>query len=450
MKKIFSTILILSTVLSITSCKYEEDDIWNQSAAERIETISKNYAETLMNSKGGWAMQYYPTNSNSYPSGNGYLLMAKFADKGTVTMGMKNVFSSNAYREDVSTWDINKDQGPVLSFSSYNTCIHVFADPYDLPFTGTKDDEVNEEGKGAQGDYEFSMIEVPTDGNHILLMGKKRNSYTYLTPVPEGTDFKTYIEDCQKVTADFFPTTNPLEYQILLPDSTIDTYQFSSGLTTLYPAGTDRVMTGIVNSYLITNYDGKYYLRFRDALKLKDGSKINNFVYNKEEDVFKGVENENCKIVGPDMATFIESKFDDGRSWAMMNNTDMSTKYLAIYTALVVDFKNILKADIKGITLRKNNGKLSLAINYGAGIRPQSVIFNIDSYTLENGKFSIGNVTTDTDNGKKILETKAMQSLVNSLKQPNTISPATTQYNPNVLRLDNDNDAELWLTITLK
>lgn len=64
MKKIFSTILILSTVLSITSCKYEEDDIWNQSAAERIETISKNYAETLMNSKGGWAMQYYPTNSN--------------------------------------------------------------------------------------------------------------------------------------------------------------------------------------------------------------------------------------------------------------------------------------------------------------------------------------------------------------------------------------------------
>jgi hypothetical protein len=150
------------------------------------------------------------------------------------------------------------------------------------------------------------------------------------------------------------------------------------------------------------------------------------------------------------MATFIESKFDDGRSWAMMNNTDMSVTYMAIYTALAVNFKNILKADIKGITLRKNNGKLSLAINYGAGIRPQSVIFNIDSYTLENGKFSIGNVTTDTDNGKKILETKAMQSLVNSLKQPNTISPATTQYNPNVLRLDNDNDAELWLTITLK
>ena len=91
-----------------------------------------------------------------------------------------------------------------------------------------------------------------------------------------------------------------------------------------------------------------------------------------------------------------------------------------------------------------------MVINYGAGIRPQSLIFNIDSYTLENGKFSIGNVTTDTDNGKKILETKAMQALVNSLKQPNTISPATTQYNPNVLRLDNDNDAELWLTITLK
>ena len=449
MKKIFSTIPILSTVLSITSCKYEEDDIWNQSAAERIETISKNYAETLMNSKGGWAMQYYPTNSNSYPSGNGYLLMAKFADKGVVTMGMKNVFSSNAYREDVSTWDINKDQGPVLSFSSYNTCIHVFADPYDLPFTGDNDNEINEEGKGAQGDYEFSMIEVPTDGNHVLLMGKKRNSYTYLTPVPEGTDFKTYIEDCQKVTADFFPTTNPLEYQILLPDSTINTYQFSSGLTTLYPAGTDRVMTGVVNSYLITNYDGKYYLRFRDALKLKDGSKINNFVYNKEEDIFKGAENENCKIVGPDVTTYFENSLSNTKSWDMMSSTNMSVKYLAIYSAIFVEFKNILKADLKSITLRKANDKLSFIFSYGTGARPQFITYNIDSYTLENGKFSIGNVSTESIKGQTMLETKAMQDFVKALQKPNTISPEATQYNPNSLRLTNDNDAELWLTITL-
>ena len=191
MKKLLSMILVLSTVLSITSCKYEEDDIWDQSAAERIESLSKSYAQTLKDSKGGWAMEYYPTNTSTEVIGNGYLIMAKFNENNTVATGMKNVFSNNNYISDFSTWEINKDQGPVLSFSSYNNCIHVFADPYDLPFTGNSENEINEEGKGAQGDYEFMMVEVPADGDYVLLKGKKRGTYIRLTPVPEDTDFKS-------------------------------------------------------------------------------------------------------------------------------------------------------------------------------------------------------------------------------------------------------------------
>lgn len=450
MKKIFSMILILSTVLSITSCKYEEDDIWSQSAAERIESLSKSYAQTLMNSKGGWAMEYYPTNGNEYPSANGYLLMAKFNGDNTVSMGMKNDFSSSAYISDISTWDINRDQGPVLSFSSYNKCIHVFADPYDLPFTGDSQNDVNEEGKGAQGDYEFMMMEVPEDGDHVLLKGKKRGTYVRLTPVPEGTDFKTYIEECQQATVDFFPTTNSLEYTIIIPDSTISTYEFSSNMSTLYPLGTDRVMTGVVNPYMITKRDNTYFLRFRDVITLKDGTTMREFKYNKEEDIFRGVENESCIIDGPELASYVSNKLDDSKSWSIMFNSEMSDHYRAAYLALAIEFKNILNSELKNFSIRKADDKLCIRLTYGSGIRQQWLTFAIDNYTVADGKFSIGNVTADTENGKAILATKSFQAIIKALQEPNSITPATTKYNPNTLILTDDNDPETWwVTLTL-
>ncbi|MBQ7423506.1 MAG: DUF4302 domain-containing protein [Prevotella sp.] len=450
MKKLLSMILVLSTVLSITSCKYEEDDIWDQSAAERIESLSKSYAQTLKDSKGGWAMEYYPTNTSTEVIGNGYLIMAKFNENNTVATGMKNVFSNNNYISDFSTWEINKDQGPVLSFSSYNNCIHVFADPYDLPFTGNSENEINEEGKGAQGDYEFMMVEVPADGDYVLLKGKKRGTYIRLTPVPEDTDFKTYIEDCQKATADFFPTTNSLEYTIVLPDSIISTYEFASGLSTLYPQGKDRVMTGEVNPYLVTKRNDTYSVRFRDKITLKDDSQIQEFTYNAEEDLFKSVENESCYIDAPELSSYFDSRLGESKSWAMTSANEMSSFYSSLYSSISTEFKSLMNSDLKTISLRKTGNNLTLRLTYGSGIRQQSLSFTIDSYKMEDGKFSIGNVTGDTTDAKTLLSSSnALQSFVSLLKEANTFAPTTTRYNPNTLKLINDNDAEKWVTLTL-
>ena len=62
MKKILSISLILAAALAFTSCVKEEEDIFDKSAAERLNEASDLYSKRLMASPNGWAMQLYPTN----------------------------------------------------------------------------------------------------------------------------------------------------------------------------------------------------------------------------------------------------------------------------------------------------------------------------------------------------------------------------------------------------
>lgn len=456
MKKIFSTILILSTVLSITSCKYEEDDIWDKSAAERIQILAKDYHNVLTSSAGGWAMEYYPTNNDSYPIANGYLIMHVFNKDNTVTSGMKNVFSSNAYITDKSTWDINVDQGPVLSFSSYNKCVHVFADPYDLPFT-TEDTE-DENGKGAQGDYEFVVSSAEKDAETVLLKGKKRGTYIRMTRMPEDVDFQTYIDDCQTFTSEMFPKNNEFSYTIHLGtfdnegnEHRYSTYDFGTGLPTLYSYGQDRIMTGWTNPYMITKRNDKYYLRFRDTISRssENGTQtFREFEYDEENDNFVSVDYPECTMEGVDLSAFFTEKFEGGKTWSISGVSDMSQEFLAMYVLLAVEFKTILKYDMRSLTLRKTDDKVTIRLIYGSGVRQQSVSFTADSYSIENGKFSIGNVTGDTQDAKTFLEkSQYMQKLVTLLKGANTISAAKTKFDPTSIRLTNDVDPTMWFIV---
>ena len=195
MKKIFCISLILASALAFSSCVKEEEDIFDKSAAERLNEASDLYSSRLMASPNGWAMQLYPTTQNEYPYGNGYLLLCRFNADHSVNVSMDNVFSDNKYAEDTSLWEVLTDNGPVLSFNSYNKCLHAFSDPYDLPFTGDKDNTINETGTGAEGDYEFIIVDAPEDASYMMLKGKKRGTYNLLTPIEVGVDYKEYLAD---------------------------------------------------------------------------------------------------------------------------------------------------------------------------------------------------------------------------------------------------------------
>lgn len=185
MKKIFSVLFAPAFVIAaFTSCNNEEADIWSESSIERLEDVQKSYAEILTSAENGWEMQYFPTVSSA-----GYIINVKFNADGSVVAAMKNQWTDDVYKEsEPSLWSVNIDNGPILSFDSYNSLIHIFSDPKEIPGTSYGN------GLGMEGDYEFIMIDVPADEDGVItLKGKKRGTYAYLTRIPAGEDWENRI-----------------------------------------------------------------------------------------------------------------------------------------------------------------------------------------------------------------------------------------------------------------
>lgn len=463
MKIIFSTILILSTVLSITSCKYEEDDIWDQSAAERIETIIKNYGNVLESSKGGWAMEYYPTNGDTYPGANGYLLLAKFSGDNTVKMAMKNIFSEEVYLEDVSTWDINRDQGPVLSFSSYNKCLHVFADPYDLPFTSGDTSAEDEEGKGSQGDYEFVMVDFPDDAEITMLKGKKRGTYVRMTRLADDVDFQKYIESCQQFTSKTFSLSAPNECYINMADSTIAVYSMSSSLPTLYPKGEDRVLSGKVNPYLVTSRNGGNYLRFRDKIKQKDGSTIQEFRWDEEKGIFVCVENDACTMDGGKATETFLNVIKNSHKYKITPNASMSESLKTVFNNVSNDFAAISKSsdkysltDISFTFGHKSD--VALDVTYarrrtvsGRTITTTAIAryyFKLTQEGVEDGAVKLEYVEPEESGTNLLKAVPSISQFLTTFTGTFNISPASSKIDHSVLKFTSSTDENLWTTLT--
>ena len=64
MKKICASAILLTLALTFTGCSREQDNLFDKSAAERLNEISSIYSQRLTSSKGGWVMEYYPDADN--------------------------------------------------------------------------------------------------------------------------------------------------------------------------------------------------------------------------------------------------------------------------------------------------------------------------------------------------------------------------------------------------
>lgn len=161
MKKIFFYIMFAVAGLSLQSCLHDDDEIFDKSAAERINEAVANAKEVLTSSQEGWVMHYYVGQEYAY---GGLNLAMKFTD-GKVQMYNETAKNSDgSYKSVVSTYKITRDQGPVLAFDTYNDLLHVYGDP-----AGSGPTDVD----GWEADYEFVIMNISEDQNTITLKGKK-------------------------------------------------------------------------------------------------------------------------------------------------------------------------------------------------------------------------------------------------------------------------------------
>ena len=192
MKKLFSISLLFSVAaMMFTGCVSEEDDLFDSSAAERLMTSKKMYTDRLGGST--WVMEFYPLNTDEAPKGQGYLILNKFNRDGSVVQAMQNELTDGQYLTDTSLWEVISDQGTVLTFNTFNKCIHMFSDP-----------GLYQTGQGFEGDYEFVILSLEEGAKYGMLKGKKRATYNRLTRLPDDINFEEYLSDVNDFIATMF------------------------------------------------------------------------------------------------------------------------------------------------------------------------------------------------------------------------------------------------------
>ena len=246
--KSYKLILMALCAVALTtlwSCKNEVDDIFPDSAANRMTNAINTYSDLLTANGGKWALEYF--SSTSAP---GYVFILEFAKDGSVTVSSNNPYADIeeglSYGSDTSEWEVIGDNGPVLSFNTYNEVFHYFSDP-----------DVSPRGRGFEGDYEFNLMKYENDT--LFLNGKKHDMNMFMYRLPESVDKNTFfaaIDDMLKSTVvPYFPTqlligSNGKEYVVS---------GIAGQVVSFYPRTGDAI-TETVSGNAIATQTGFYFL----------------------------------------------------------------------------------------------------------------------------------------------------------------------------------------------
>lgn len=217
--------LTMGTILLNTSCKFEDDDNFDESASLRIEHFNDNVQQVLTAAPYGWNIQYFcGTNGGQY---EGFNLYASFSNDGSVLMASDHRMLRNGnkgqYTESRSLYSILEEDGPVLAFNTWNDVLTVFSDP--VSPTEAPDKQVND-GQGMAGDYNF-IVESCTE-DEIILIGQRYRARVRM--VRCECPWQEHIASVKKTKAD-------------ITNNTITAYYLTNGADTMYFS---TVSTGVI------------------------------------------------------------------------------------------------------------------------------------------------------------------------------------------------------------
>ena len=173
MKKLFLYMMLAAVSFSMQSCLHDNDEIFEKSAAERIDEAVANAKSLLLSADNGWKFEYYLGSEYSY---GGYNYIVKFGNDGKAHVSGE---IADADMVTSSSWDVVKDQGPVLTFNTYNAIMHELSQPMQDPVDGY------------EGDYEFIIMRTTNDS--IYLKGKKWGNEMLLTRMPSDQSWVDYL-----------------------------------------------------------------------------------------------------------------------------------------------------------------------------------------------------------------------------------------------------------------
>lgn len=351
MKK-FLNISVIALVamgsLGLSSCSHEEDDIFNENAATRLAGTITTYSDILTQNGGKWELEYFTTSDEP-----GYVYVMTFNKNGTVTMAGQNQWigkmktndpssTTPYYASETSLWEVITDNGPVLSFNSYNSIFHLFSDPADLPST-----TVNEGGHGHTGDYEFDIMKYSDNGDTLYLQGKKHEVNMVMTRIPATTDDKTYMNEVTAMADSFF-NANIAENFINLPGgSRYVVLDGATSIMTTYPENGDPVVQSTTHNFIITRTGLSLMspMTLHDSIDGKDYS-VQHFVRQADGSLLCTDDNKTT-ITADYLSGCVAS---ENMSWKLaLSTSGLGGRFLDEYNTMVTDLKGYSTSSISSM-----------------------------------------------------------------------------------------------------
>ena len=207
-KNIFHTCLVvLMGSLLTTACTFEQEDFFDETASLRIIHLNQNLQNRLVEqsagANNGWVIQYFVAGTDDYDF-EGFNLFGKFYDSGKVTLASNHRYlrngKANQYTEANSTYEMLKEEGPVLSFNTWNDILTVFADPVD---PSKAPSQLINDGEGMNGDHNFVLASL--NPNDIRFHGERHRAEIRF--VPCDRPWQTYINDVAALKSSITNTT---------------------------------------------------------------------------------------------------------------------------------------------------------------------------------------------------------------------------------------------------
>ena len=442
MKYIKLSLLAMLLMGISTSCfKMEEEDIFDENAATRIDKAIKEYTDVLTDKGGKWMLEYYANGDEP-----GYVYIMTFNKNGSVKMSGKNIYigeldneqNVSKFRSEESLWQVIGDNGPVLSFNSYNEIFHLFANPEDIGTT-----ETDEQGYGHEGDYEFDIMKY--SGDTLYLDGKKYERHMLMTRLPETTDDETFFAELDDVKAQF----SVLIPELYLTAASGKRYVCSNAASMIWsicPEGGDPIMETKTYNAIVTPFGVRFMsplsilANYSDvpvqAFKFKDG---------------KLVAEDGKTVITPDALGNI---FADSRFKWQVDAAKSSGALLEAYNAFSVGVKAYNKANLQfmqflHITSSTLNTKAML---FNVKVSSKALSCNLYCDVTPNGdnvsfKFSGNGDKNALVFYNNVAEVKDFLSLLESEEYALTTD---RPLGPSELKLTSKKDPNSYLTVSLK
>lgn len=179
MKKTAIILLFLAIPVLFTSCLFDEEDLFDKSASERIEAAKQEAKAVLESAENGWHVRYFPSPTQEF---GGYNLFFKFSE-GKVTIASE--IERDPSTTETSLYSLGEDLGVTLNFDTKNSLINYFVHP-------RNPDGLGSTYKGMEGDYKFTVTE--TSAEQVILRGIISGNYYILTPVAAGIDWASELD----------------------------------------------------------------------------------------------------------------------------------------------------------------------------------------------------------------------------------------------------------------